>query len=379
MADGFMAPPPKGPLNRYRALSPNAAVHVSPICLGTSNFGDNWAGLLGSCDKPTTEGILDYFYEQGGNFLDTANQYQDGQSEQWFGDWMKKRGVRDQMVIATKYSLSNRGQFASREITANTTGNNAKTLRVCVERSLKRLQTDYIDILYVHYWDYHTSIPEVMQSLNQLVEAGKVIYLGISDAPAWVASKANQYARDHGLRGFAAYQCLWSAAVHDFERGIIPMAREEGMALAPWGALGRGNFKTDEQRKNDPGRNASVGVTVQNEIAVGKALAGIAERKGTIPTSLALAYVMKKYPYTFPVIGGRKIEHLKGNIEALKLDLAKEDIKEIEAAIPFDPGFPHTWLYMGAQPHHPADIWMMGMAGHFDHVPLPESIGPYKE
>ncbi|KAG5795873.1 hypothetical protein H9Q69_005093 [Fusarium xylarioides] len=354
MVDGFMTPPPKGPLGRYRPLSPNAAVHVSPICLGTSNFGDNWAGLLGSCDKPTTEGILDYFYEQGGNFLDTANQYQDGQSEEWVGDWMKKRGVRDQIVIATKYSLSDRGRFASSEITANTTGNNAKTLRVCVERSLKRLQTDYIDILYV-------------------------IYLGISDAPAWVVSKANQYARDHGLRGFAVYQGLWSAAVRDFERDIIPMAREEGMALAPWGALGRGNFKTDEQRKNDPGRNASVGVTVQNEIAVGKALAAIAERKGTIPTSLALAYVMKKSPYTFPVIGGRKIEHLKGNIEALKLGLIEEDVKEIEAAIPFDPGFPHTWLYMGAQPDHHADIWMMGMAGHFDHVPLPESIGPYKE
>ncbi|EWG38293.1 alcohol dehydrogenase [Fusarium verticillioides 7600] len=367
MADGFMAPPPK-------------AVYVSPVCLGTSNFGDNWAGLLGSCDKPTTEGILNYFYEQGGNLLDTANQYQDGLSEEWVGDWMKKRiSLLTYPVIATKYSLSDRGRFTSSEIIANTTGNNAKTLRVCVERSLKRLRTDYIDILYVHYWDYHTSIPEVMQSLNQLIEAGKVIYLGISDAPAWVVSKANQYARDHGLRGFAVYQGLWSAAVRDFKRDIMPMAREEGMALAPWGALGRGNFKTDEQRRNDPGRNASVGVTVQNETAVGKFIAAIAQRKGTIPTSLALAYVMKKYPCTFPVIGGRKIEHLKGNIETLKLDLDKEDIKEIEAAIPFDPGFPHTWLYMGAQPDHPADIWMMGMAGHFDHVPLPESIGPYRE
>ncbi|KAF5980598.1 norsolorinic acid reductase [Fusarium coicis] len=112
-----------------------------------------------------------------------------------------------------------------------------------------------------------------------------------------------------------------SAAVRDFERDIIPMAREEGMALAP---------------------NASVGVTGQNEIAVGKAHATIAERKGAISTILALAYVMKKYPYTFPVIGGRKIKHLQGNIEALELDLSKQDIKVIEAAIPFDPGFPHT-------------------------------------
>lgn len=181
-----------------------------------------------------------------------------------------------------------------------------------------------------------------MQGLNQLVTAGKVLYLGVSDTPAWIVSKANQYARDHGLRQFVVYQGRWSAEYRDFERDIIPMCIEEKMGFAPWGALGGGNFKTDEQRKSTEGRK--MGGASENAIKVSKVLEKVAKKHDSIITSIALAYVMSKTPYVFPIIGGRKVEHLKGNIDGLKINLSEEDIKEIEEAIPFDIGFPQTMI-----------------------------------
>jgi len=254
------------------------------------------------------------------------------------------------------------------EIIANTSGNGTKSLHTSVTQSLKKLQTDYIDLLYVHWWDMSTSIPEMMQSLNSLVTSGKVLYLGISDTPAWVVSKANEYARNHGFRQFSVYQGKWSAASRDFERDIIPMCKAEGMGFAPWGALGGGDFKTDEQRKSSEGRNMFP--ATENTIKVSKVLEGIANKKGTLITSIAMAYVMHKTPYVFPIVGGRKIEHLKGNIEALSLKLTKEDIDEIEGAVPFDLGFPMNFLGNG----NPADNFLLKMAGHFDYVDEPKSL-----
>lgn len=214
-----------------------------------------------------------------------------------------------------------------------------------------------------------------MQSLNQLVLAGKVLYLGASDMPAWVVSKANQYARDHGLRQFSVYQGRWSAAQRDFERDIIPMARDEGMALAPWGALGGGNFKTEEQRKAEDGRKVKPS---EAQVKISNALESVAKRKNTIITSVALAYVMHKTPYVFPIVGGRTIDHLKQNIEALTLELTDEDIDEIENAVSFDIGFPNNFYYGEKIAAEPSRVFLMGMAGDFDYVPLPKPIAPKK-
>ena len=226
---------------------------------------------------------------------------------------------------------------------ANYQGQHAKSLRVSVEASLKKLQTDYIDLLYIHWWDWSTSIEEVMQSLNILVQQGKVLYLGISDTPAWIVSKCNQYARDHNMRPFSVYQGQWSAANRDFEREIIPMCRAEGMALAPWGALGGGHFKTEEQRSASDGRQ--MGSSSERQIAVSKALEKVAHRKDTLITSVALAYVMSKTANVYPIVGGRNLKHLKGNVEALSLELSPEDIAEIESAYPFEVGFPMNFMF----------------------------------
>ncbi|TDZ26264.1 Norsolorinic acid reductase B [Colletotrichum orbiculare MAFF 240422] len=353
-----MAPPPQSPLARYRMLSPTASVRVSPLCLGAMNFGDAWKGYMGTCDQRTVEGILDFFHEQGGNFIDTANNYQFEESEAW-------------IVIATKYTTNFQAGPKAPHIMANFTGNGSKSLHTSVEASLRKLQTDYIDLLYVHWWDYSTSIPELMQSLNHLVTAGKVLYLGISDTPAWVVSKANEYARNHGLRQFSVYQGRWSAASRDFEREIIPMTKAEGMGLAPWGALGGGAFKTEEQRKSQEGRKIQAS---EPQIRISKVLENIARRKNTIITSVALAYVMHKTPYVFPIIGGRTVDHLKQNIEALSLHLSDEDIQEIEGAVPFDMGFPHNFLWGEKNPSNPSEVWLLNMAGTFDYVPEPKAI-----
>ncbi|KAM0797072.1 NADP-dependent oxidoreductase domain-containing protein [Usnea florida] len=375
------APPPKSLLDRHRLLSPSASVKVSPLCLGAMNFGDAWAGMMGAMSKESVFELLDYFHSQGGNFIDTANNYQSEQSEIWIGEWLHKHpGIRDQMVIATKYTTS----FSNHKghdniIHSNSAGNGSKSLHVSVRNSLHKLKTDYIDILYVHWWDFTTSIPELMQSLNTLVQQGKVIYLGVSDTPAWIVSKANQYARDHALRQFVVYQGNWSAALRDFERDIIPMCAAEGMGLAPWGALGGGNFKTKKQREEMKGEGRNMRPATENQIKLTDALEIIANRKNTAITSVALAYVMAKAPYVFPIVGGRKIEHLKGNIEALGLELSEEDVAEIEAAAPFDVGFPLNFLSQkpgGAK--GPGDSWLMNTVGHFDYVEDSKPIKPSK-
>ena len=336
---------------------------------------------MGEMSRESVFELLDYFHSQGGNFIDTSNNYQNEQSEMWIGEWLEKNaGIRDEMVIATKYTTC----FSSHKghdnlIHSNAAGNGSKSLHVSIKNSLQKLKTDYIDVLYVHWWDFTTSIPELMQSLNTVVQQGKVIYLGVSDTPAWIVSKANQYARDHGLRQFVVYQGQWSAASRDFERDIIPMCADEGMGLAPWGSLGGGNFKTKKQREAMKGEGRNLGPASENQVKLTDALEKIADRKSTAITSVALAYVMHKAPYVFPIVGGRKIEHLKGNIEALGLELSDEDMAEIDGAAPFDVGFPLNFLSRkpgGAK--GPGDLWLMAAAGNFDYVEGSKPIKPPK-
>jgi aryl-alcohol dehydrogenase-like predicted oxidoreductase len=255
-------------------------------------------------------------------------------------------GPLDEMVLATKYSFGLHAfhdkSKMSKVIQANYGGNSAKSMRISLEASLKKLQTTYVDILYVHFWTYDTPVEEVMSHLNDLVSSGKVLYLGISDTPAWIVSKANAYARAHGWRPFVVYQGRWSAAERSFEREILPMCRSEGMAIVPWGALGGGAFKTEEQWKQEDRRKALPPTEAQ--LKIGKVLESIASKRDTVMTSVALAYVLHKAPYVFPVCGGRSIKHLDQNIEALGLQLSRDEIVQIDDAVPFDKGFPHSFM-----------------------------------
>jgi aryl-alcohol dehydrogenase-like predicted oxidoreductase len=185
----------------------------------------------------------------------------------------------------------------------------------------------------------------------------------------FVISKANEYARNHGLRTFSVYQGQWSAACRDLERDILPMCRDEGMGIVPWGALGGGNFKTEEQRHALDARDSNAR---DNDVKASRALEVVSRRLNTSVTSIALAYVMHKAPYVFPVISGRKVDHLKVNIEALTIELSDDDMKEIESSVPFDLGFPHTLLWGKTVPDVPQRLSILDMAGTFDYVPQPQ-------
>jgi len=337
---------PKSKLGYYRLLSPSSGVRVSPLCLGAMNFGSAWSSWMGAMDKKTAFDIMNHYYDNGGNFIDTSVNYQDHQSEQWIGEWMASRNNRDDIILATKYSSPNLA-LDEKRVNVNTSGNSKKNLHTSVEKSLRNLQTTYIDVLYIHWWDYTTPVAEVMQSLHHLVVSGKVLYLGVSDTPAWIVSKANQYARDHALTPFCVYQGEWSIAKRDFERDIIPMCKDEGMGFAVWGALGGGRFKTEEEiaemeKSGEKGRQQRR-PTTETEKKVTKIMDKLAKQKGTSITGIALSYVMQRTPYVYPIVGGRKISHLQDNIDALtKAVLTDAEIKELEEASPIDLGFPHS-------------------------------------
>ncbi|KAL5512625.1 hypothetical protein ACEPAG_3278 [Sanghuangporus baumii] len=372
---------PPTPLGRYRVLSPLASVRVSPLQLGAMSIGDQWDKIgMGAMDKESSFKLLDAFFDAGGNFIDTANNYQDETSEIFIGEWAEKRGIRDQLVIATKYSADYKR--ATQDINkVNYVGNSAKSLKVSVEASLKKLRTSYIDILYLHWWDWNTSIEEVMDSLHHLVAQGKVLYLGVSDTPAWVVSAANQYARDHGKTPFVIYQGAWNVMDRSFEREIIPMARTLGLALAPWNVLAGGRLRTDaeEQKRLASGETGRTTfrpdwLRTEDEKKMSAALEKIAKEVGTEHiTAVAIAYVMQKTPYVFPIIGGRKIEHLMANIEALKFSLSDEQIRYIESILPFDEGFPMYFIGDGTSER---STMLYDHAAEWDRWPLKQAIQP---
>ncbi|EGN98123.1 hypothetical protein SERLA73DRAFT_182990 [Serpula lacrymans var. lacrymans S7.3] len=368
---------PANRLARYRALSPLASIHVSPLQLGAMSIGDKWQEFMGSMNKESSFKLLDAFYDAGGNFIDTANNYQDQSSEEFIGEWAEQRGIRDQLVIATKYTTNfHRGNESIKQ-QVHYTGNNVKSMNISVEASLKKLRTSYIDILYVHWWDYDTSVEEVMNGLHTLVQQGKVLYLGISDTPAWVVSKANQYARDHGKSPFVIYQGAWNVMARSFERDIIPMARTEGLALAPWNVLAAGKLRTDEEeeRRRQTGEKGRVMRNPswernEDEKKMSKALEKVAQEVGAKHiTAVAIAYLMHKTPYVFPIIGGRKVEHLEANTEALEISLTLDHMSYLESIIPFDPGFPNNMVGNGT-----GRSMLLGMTAYMERQPAIQSI-----
>ncbi|KAF1992503.1 norsolorinic acid reductase [Aulographum hederae CBS 113979] len=382
MSRPFFPEPPvySTPLGYHRVLAPTAGAKVSPLCLGGMNFGDAWKAYMGECSKEQSFEVMDAFVEAGGNFIDTANNYQNEESETWIGEWMAKKKNREQLFIATKYTTGfrNHNRDTTEPLQSNFVGNSMKSMRTSVEHSLKKLQTDYIDLLYLHWWDFTTSIPEVMNGLNNLVTSGKVLYLGISDTPAFIVSKANEYARQNGLRPFSVYQGKWNAGFRDIEREILWMCREEGMAIAPWGALGQGKLKTKEAREAAEGSPRGADMS-GHDVKISEALEDVGKKKGASLQAVALAYVMHKHPYVFPIIGQRSAKHVQANIEALKISLSEDDIDEIEHAAPFDVGFPMNFLFREYKSTNTApDVFLTNMTAQIDVPGHLKAPGPRK-
>lgn len=212
-----------------------------------------------------------------------------------------------------------------------------------------------------------------MHSLHNLVAAGKILYLGISNTPAWVVAKANEYARQKGLTQFSVFQGQWNAAEREIEREIVPLCIDDGIAIAPFGVLGMGYFRTSAQREAEKEQGAREGRNVPfvdkpKKIIMADTLEKLALARGTSITSIALAWARTKAPYVFPIVGGRKTEHLKANIEALGIDLTDEEKDAIENAVPFDFGYPQTFLGGSKGTQYAKDAWTTKRQGHFDWV-----------
>ncbi|GAB1314625.1 Putative aryl-alcohol dehydrogenase aad14 [Madurella fahalii] len=372
------APGPPGPpteLGRLRILSKTAGIRVSPLVFGGGNIGQAWNETWGFMDKKRAFELLDAYFEAGGNFIDTSNAYQNGESEVWIGEWMAERKVRDQLVIATKYT-SNFGLYDFRNPgvlkgqKANHGGNSRRSMHMSVHESLSRLQTDWIDILYVHWWDYTTSIEEVVDSLHILVQQGKVLYLGICNTPAWIVSAANTYAKAHGKTQFSVYSGRWSLLARDLEREVVPMCRQFGMAIAPWGVLGEGKFQSKEaveerEKAGEPLRRHGGQLQDKTSEALGKVAA---EHGINSVVRIALAYILHKAALcgvydVFPVIGGRKIEQLGDNIAALSIRLTEEQMDYLESVNEFEIGWPTNFI--GPDPNVTGEAGTMSANGAF--------------
>ncbi|KAJ6493265.1 aryl-alcohol dehydrogenase [Mycena sanguinolenta] len=370
---------PATKLGRYRQLAPRAAIHVSPLALGTMTFGTKWESVgMGSMSKESAFKLLDVFFEAGGNHIDTANAYQNGDSEMCVGEWAEARGIRDQLVIATKYTFP--WTLGDQSIKRHDLflGNNAKSMALSLEASLKKLRTTYIDIFYVHAWDLHTSVEEIMDSLHVLVLSGKVLYLGISDSPAWFVTKANEYAKAHGKTPFVVYQVPYSVVNRETEREILPMCRHEGIALTLFRVLAEGHIRTDaeEERRRTTGEQGRTAhgpwERTEDEKKMCAALEVVAQQVGAKHiAAVAIAYTMHKAPFVFPIIGGRTPEQLIANFEALDIALSDEHIAYIDGTLPFDKG--NLAKFMGEYGTYPP---VLARFSAFDHQPLLQPIKP---
>jgi aryl-alcohol dehydrogenase-like predicted oxidoreductase len=314
---------------KYKLLG-RSGLKVSELCLGTMGFGTE-AGW--GADKETSFAIMEAFANAGGNFLDTANIYKLGTSEKIIGEFVSPRD-RDYLVIATKYSLKDN------QTNPNASGNNRKNMMRSVEASLKRLQTDFIDVLYLHIWDDLTPIDEILRGLDDLVKQGKVNYLAISDTPAWVVAKGNTLAELMGWSQFIALQVEYSLLQRTPERDLIPMAKHFGMTLIPWAPLAGGAL-TGKYLRGDTGR-IKPGSNRLNDssVSITKEVVAIAEKLGVEPSHVALKWMMQQDFSCVPVVGATKVAQLQENLKTVDVVLPVEDLQKLDAASEIDLGFP---------------------------------------
>jgi aryl-alcohol dehydrogenase-like predicted oxidoreductase len=329
---------------RYQLLG-RSGLRVSEICLGTMTFGEEWG--WGS-SKEESHGIYDRYRELGGNFLDTANLYTNGTSELLLGEFMQ--GHRDEMVLATKYTNAVPGRDP------NAAGNHRKSMMQAVEASLRRLQTDRIDLYWMHIWDRLTPAEEVMRGFDDLVRQGKILYVGVSDAAAWWIAKANTLAELRGWSSFCALQIEYSLLERTPERELLPMAADLGLSVTAWsplaGGLLSGKYRvTKEGIKSENGKsrmdNLDMQQFAQNPDRTNRAvdaLRAVAKQAGHSPAQVALAWLRHRKPPVIPIVGARKLDQLEANLSIVDLKLSTDQLHALDEASQIELGFPHDFL-----------------------------------
>jgi aryl-alcohol dehydrogenase-like predicted oxidoreductase len=334
-----------GSLDTYRLLG-RSGLRVSPLGLGTMTFGTDWGW---GAEKDEARRIFDTYVDRGGNFLDTANQYTNGTAEELLGEFARQR--RDSLVLATKYTLT------TRPGDPNSGGNHRKSMVRSVEDSLRRLRTDYIDLLYLHAWDFTTPVEEVLRAMDDLVRAGKILYVGISDTPAWQVARMQTIADLRGWSRLAALQIEYSLVERTVERDLIPMAAEMGLGVIPWSPLaagvltgkytqadldhGGGSADAEGSRKNVAAAN---GALTERGLAIAEVVKEVATANGATPSQVALAWTMRDPAVTSPIVGARTLAQLEDNLGALDVSFTDGDLAALEKVSGIELGFPHDFL-----------------------------------
>ncbi|MER6052107.1 aldo/keto reductase (plasmid) [Streptomyces sp. BHT-5-2] len=319
---------------RY-TLFGRTGLRVSELALGTMTFGEDWGW---GAAKETSARLLDAYADAGGNFLDTANNYTGGTSETMLGELLA--GRRDRFVLASKYTC------ATAQGDVNAGGNHRKNLVQSVEASLRRLNTDRLDVLWVHARDNFTPVEEVMRALDDLVRSGKVLYLGVSDWPAWEIAQANTLAELRGWTAFAGSQLRYNLLERTVERELLPQARAFDLAVLAWAPLAAGKL-TGKYRRGESGRlddhdwdnradhNAEETVTAVLEIA---------EQGGWSPAQVALAWLRQRPGNIVPIIGATKEHQLADNLGSVEVTLDPDALARLDATSAVPLGFPHAFL-----------------------------------
>jgi aryl-alcohol dehydrogenase-like predicted oxidoreductase len=350
------------PVNHYVTLG-RSGLRVSPFCLGAMTFGEE---LGWGASVKESEAILDRYIDRGGNFIDTANMYTFGHSEKIIGDHLGRYPQkRDRLVIATKFF----GNMFERD--PNGGGAGRKSLIASCEESLRRLQTDYIDLFWMHAWDRHTPIEETMRALDDLVKSGKVRYLGFSDSPAWKVAQAQMIAQFRGWAPLVALQIEYSLLERTVEGELLPMAQELGLGVTPWSPLKSGVLSGKYTRHNHGKQKSDRGAWAESNLneksyAIIDELIEVAKALDTTPARVALAWVQAQSAVTSTIIGARAVEQLEQNLGALDLHLPPERIAKLNALsaptldfpagfLSIAPAFMHGGLSVNgiAPPHWP--------------------------
>lgn len=313
-------------LDSYISLG-RSGLRVSPFCLGTMTFGEDWGWGASVADS---EAIMSKYVERGGNFIDTANIYTNGHSEKIVGDYLMARaGLRERIVLATKF-------FGNLDV-GNPNGGGAgrkAIVRQC-EESLRRLQTDYIDLYWLHNWDRTAPIEETLRAMDDLVTSGKVRYLGLSDLPAWKAGQAQTISHFRGYAPAIALQVEYSLLARTVEGELIPMAQELGLGVMPWGPLRGGKLSGKYTRANaglqkSDRTGSSAGLT-ENEYTILDVVNEVAAELGASTAAVALAWVHSRPGIASTLIGARRLDQLKANLDVIDVSLDKNQISRLDA------------------------------------------------
>jgi aryl-alcohol dehydrogenase-like predicted oxidoreductase len=350
---------------RYKLLG-NTGLRVSELCLGTMTFGEDWGW---GAPKEECARILAAFAEAGGNFIDTANRYTEGSSEAIVGELIA--GDRERWVLATKYGLS------MRQSDPNGGGSHRKSLMQALEASLRRLRTDYVDILWLHIWDVFTPAEEVMRALDDVVRSGRALYVGISDTPAWIVSQAQTLAELRGWTPFAGLQVPYNLIERAAERELLPMARALDLTVTPWeplaGGMLTGRFGTD--REPPPGTRIATSAYAaralqERNLAIADVLNAVAAERGASSAQTAIAWLRAQQHrgVIVPIVGSRRREQIEDSLGALDVELTAEELERLDAASRIELGFPHDFVgravpygdTYGLTDGHRPQVWELG-------------------